>query len=148
LILGRISDRWDTRYAMDAALAFFIFYPDVALSRLEDAPSPGGDAAISVLNGLLAYRAMARGPAVDIAYRKLDAWMAEKDARENGALTRGLERRQIATTAERMRRTIANSYWIQANKLPGAAIFVREIDRFLANVPTVGEREIADLHTK
>ena len=148
LILSRIGDRWDTRYAMNAALAFFIFYPDVALSRLEGATSPAGDAAVSVLNGLLAYRAMARGPAVDIAYRKLDAWMAEKDAREAGALTRGLERRQIHTTVERMRQTIANSYWIQAKKLPGAEIFVQEMDRFLADLPTVGERDIADLHTK
>jgi hypothetical protein len=148
LILSRVHDQWDTRHAMDAALVFFIFYPDVALSRLEDATSPTGGAATSVLNGLLAYRSMAHGPAVDIAYRKLDTWMAEKDAREAGALTRGLERRQIRTTVERMRQTIVNSYWIQANKLSGAATFIQEMDRFLANLPTVAEMDIADLHTK
>jgi hypothetical protein len=148
LILSRIDDKWDSSYATEAALSFFIFYPDLALARLEDATSATGGASVSALNGLLAYRPFARGPGPDTAYKKLDAWMAAKDRKEAGALTRALKRRQLRTTAERMRRTIANSYWIRTNALPGAAIFVREVDRFLAELPTVAEKDIEDLHAK
>jgi Domain of unknown function (DUF4157) len=148
LILSRIGDAWDASHAMEAALTFFIFYPDLALTRLEDATSATGGASVSALNGLLAYRRFARGPGPDAAYKMLDAWMAAKDVKEAGALSGALKRRQVRTTAERMRQTIARSFLFRTNALPGAAIFVREMDQFLAELPTVAEKDIEDLHTK
>jgi hypothetical protein len=148
LILSRIGDKWDTHYAMDAALIFFVLYPDVALAQLEGATGPASDAAISVLNGLLAYRASAHGPAVDAAYKKLDAWMVAKDTSEGGALTCALKRRQILTTVKRMRQTIAESYWIRVNGLPGAATFVTAMDQVVADLPTVADKDIPDLYSK
>lgn len=148
LILTRIDDKWDTRYAMDAALTFFVFYPDLALPGLEAAATANGAAALSALNGLLASRPFARGPAVDTAYRKLDDWIIAKDKREGGALTKALQRRQIRTTVERMRRTIADSYWIRTKALPGAALFVQQMDAVLAELSTVADNDIANLHAR
>ncbi|HJU01631.1 MAG TPA: hypothetical protein VJ966_10545 [Actinomycetes bacterium] len=146
LILSRVNDPWDADHAMEAALAFFIFYPDLALDRLEPATQPAGDAAVTALNGLLAYRASAHGPGPDVAYRKLDAWMAAKDAKEGGALTRSLQRRQVRVTVERMRQTIATSSRIRTRALPGAAAFVQEMDQLLTALPNLAERDVASLH--
>ncbi|MFH8251255.1 DUF4157 domain-containing protein [Microbacterium sp. B2969] len=148
LILTRIEDLYDAQHALDAALVFFIFQPDLALSRLDAATAGGSQAptAVTALTGLLASRGGARGPAVDTAYRKLDEWILAKDRREGGALTRVLQRRQIKTTVERLRATIAKSYWIKAEKLPGAAIFVAAADTLLAGLATRPESEITTLH--
>ena len=148
LILTRIEDKWDARKALEAALVFFLFQPDLALTRLDAATGGGPTAgvAITALNGLLASRGSARGPAADTAYRKLDDWIVAKDHREGGALTRVLQRRQIKTTVERLRTTIATSYWIKIEKLPGAAAFVTAADTLLAGLATRPEGDVAALH--
>ncbi|MGC3992793.1 MAG: DUF4157 domain-containing protein [Propionicimonas sp.] len=145
LILTRVEDKWDAGHALEAAVIFFVFQPDVALSRLESATS-GAGASITTLNGLLASRGNARGPAVDVAFRKLDDWIVAKDRREGGALTRVLQRRQIETTVQRLRRTIAHSFWITTDKLPGGAAFVAAADVLLAGLPTRPESDIAGLN--
>jgi hypothetical protein len=146
LIRSRIGDKWDASYAMDAALAFFIFYPDVLLGRLDDVTGPGGGSSITVLNGLLAHRPAARGPGADAAYQRLDVWMAARDASEAGGLTRALQRRQTRTTTERMRRTIADSYWISTEKLAGAATFVTAMDELATQLPALPDKDVQAVH--
>ena len=85
---------------------------------------------------------------MDVAYAKLDAWIAAKDKAEGGALTRALLRRQVRTTVERMRRTVADSYWIKARGLPGGARFVREMDQLLTELSALADKDVADVHAK
>jgi hypothetical protein len=147
LILTRIEDKWDAGRALEAATIFFVFQPDLALSRLDAATgATNASAAITALNGLLASRGSARGPAVDAAYRKLDDWIVAKDRREGGALNRVLQRRQIETTVQRLRTTIAHSFWITTDKLPGGAAFVTAADGLLAGLPTRPESDVATLN--
>jgi len=148
LIKARLADKWDRNYAMESALVFFLFFPDVALSRLEDASSAAGADSITALNGLLAHRAMARGPAADVAYRKLDDWITARDIKAGGALTRALQRRQIRTTLERMRSEVGGSHRFTLVQLPGAVAFVRDMDQLIAGLDTLADPDVAALHGK
>jgi hypothetical protein len=148
LILSRIDDPYEALKAHEAALNFFLFYPDLAIAQLNAAVHGSSrDHAMTFILHATSMRDTAVGPAVTNAYRMLDQWMQETDLREGGLVTILFYRRQIETTANSMRDRVKRAIWFMFTPPPGARAFVLAVDGLLERLPTMPDSQIGPLHT-
>jgi Domain of unknown function (DUF4157) len=148
LILARVEDRYDSYKAREAALAYFLFYPDLAIERL-NTTLHGTDRshAVTFVFYVTSVRDTAVGPAVKRAYRMLDRWMEDIDLGEGGLLTTLLRRREIETNIKRMRARVNERIRLRIAPLEGETIFIAAMDSLLDRLPTVPDAEIGPLHS-
>ncbi|HEY4244389.1 MAG TPA: DUF4157 domain-containing protein [Kofleriaceae bacterium] len=117
----------------DAALAFFLFHPDTALSVLGEAigDTRAADAG-DVLLVLNAGRFVSRGPGPDAAYGKLDDWLDTTSIPSGGPVRELVAQRQATHVIDRMIERVRKTWGYDETHpdwSPGPIFFVEEMRR-------------------